>query len=75
MNVMTVEIDFSLPFNGCYNGCLAFNDFCSFWLFEHTVEMAACDQVCGGVLHVYDGDGNGGSSSGNSGRVLGIISA
>jgi hypothetical protein len=50
MNVMTVEIDFSLPFDGCYNGCLAFNDFCSFWLFEHTVEMAACDQVCGGYF-------------------------
>jgi hypothetical protein len=36
----------------------------------------ACDQVLGGrVLHVFDGDGNGGSSSGNSGRVSGIISA
>jgi hypothetical protein len=30
-----------------------------------------CDQVLGGggVLHVCGGDGNGGSSSGNSGRV------
>jgi hypothetical protein len=37
----------------------------------------ACDQVLGGggLLHVCSGDGNGGSSSGNSGRVLGIISA
>jgi hypothetical protein len=36
----------------------------------------ACDQVLGwGVLHVCGGDGNGGSSSGNSGRVSGIISA
>jgi hypothetical protein len=35
----------------------------------------ACDQVLGGVLHVCGGDGNGGSSSGNSGRVSGIINA
>jgi hypothetical protein len=37
----------------------------------------ACDQVLGGggVLHVCGGDGNGGSSSGNSGRILEIISA
>jgi hypothetical protein len=36
----------------------------------------ACDQVLGGgVLRVYSGDGNGGSSSGNPGRVSGIISA
>jgi uncharacterized membrane protein YgcG len=37
-----------------------------------------CDQVLregGGVLRVCGGDGNGGSSSGNSGRVSGIISA
>jgi hypothetical protein len=36
----------------------------------------ACDQVLGGgVLRVCGGDGNGGCSSGNSGRVSGIISA
>jgi hypothetical protein len=35
----------------------------------------ACDQVLGGVLHVCGGVGNGGSSSGNSGRVSRIISA
>jgi hypothetical protein len=36
----------------------------------------ACDQVLGGgVLRVCGGDGNGGSSSGNSGHVSGIISA
>jgi hypothetical protein len=35
-----------------------------------------CDQVPGGgVLRVCGGDGNGRSSSGNSGRILGIISA
>jgi hypothetical protein len=35
-----------------------------------------CDQVLGGgVLHVCGGDDNGGSSSGNSGRVSGIINA
>jgi hypothetical protein len=34
----------------------------------------ACDQ-CWEVLHVCGGDGNGGSSSGNSGRVSKIISA
>jgi hypothetical protein len=39
----------------------------------------ACDQVLraggGGVLRVCGGDGNGGSSSGNSGCVSGFISA
>jgi hypothetical protein len=36
----------------------------------------ACDQVLGGgVLRVCGGDGNGESSSGNSGRVSRIISA
>jgi hypothetical protein len=35
----------------------------------------ACDQVLGeGVLRVCGGDGNGGSSSGNSGHVSRIIS-
>jgi hypothetical protein len=35
----------------------------------------ACDKVLGVVLHVCGGDGNGGSSSGNSGCVSGIINA
>jgi hypothetical protein len=36
----------------------------------------ACDQVLGGgVLRVCGGDGNSGSSSGNSARLSGIISA
>jgi hypothetical protein len=34
---MAVEIDFSLPFDGYYNGCLAFDGFRSFWLFECTI--------------------------------------
>jgi hypothetical protein len=34
---MAVEIDFSLPFDGCCNDCLAFDDFCSFWLFDRTI--------------------------------------
>jgi hypothetical protein len=29
-DVMVVEIDFSLPFDGCCNGCSASDDFYSF---------------------------------------------
>jgi hypothetical protein len=36
-DVMAIEIDFTLSFDCCYNGCLAFDDFWSFWLFERTV--------------------------------------
>jgi hypothetical protein len=36
-DVMAIEIDFSLPFDSCCNDCLAFDDFCSFWLFERAV--------------------------------------
>jgi hypothetical protein len=36
-DIMAVEINFSLPFDGCCNGFLPFDNFYSFWLFEHTV--------------------------------------
>jgi hypothetical protein len=34
---MAVEIDFTLPFDGYCNGCFAFDDFYSVWLFERAV--------------------------------------
>jgi hypothetical protein len=85
---MAVLIDFSLPFDGCCNDCLAFDDcttsapFSSLNVQSSSASTlgcpwTACDQVLGGggLLRVCGGDGNDVSSSGNSGRVSGIISA
>jgi hypothetical protein len=55
---MAVEIDFSFPFDGCCNGCLAFNDFCPFGSLNVQSSSASmlgcpwttCDQVLGGYF-------------------------